>query len=185
MSRLESKLRCFQERWGQSKVMSFMIRIIPLFLLVAFGSSLAIVFTYFLLIDWAALDAAYVNFSAISENPPDLISLFSAQAFQNIHRINVFAEGVWVLQSLILAAIGLHGICTVRRWWLVMSLNLCSWEKGKMDAHQGCMWFSQDTACLDERRKTYVHLIWMQSYLVPMRVQGAWAANPILRWIGK
>ena len=81
------------------------MRIIPLFFLVAFGTSLAVIFTYFLLIDWTALDAAYVSFSDISTSSTDLSSLFAAQAFQNIHRINVFAEGVWVLQSLILAAI--------------------------------------------------------------------------------
>ncbi|NJO19564.1 MAG: hypothetical protein HC838_05160, partial [Spirulinaceae cyanobacterium RM2_2_10] len=41
--------------------------------------------------------------------------LFAAEAQQNIHRLNLFAEGVWVLQSATLAAIALHGLCTVPR----------------------------------------------------------------------
>ena len=92
-----------------------MSRLIPLFLIVALGSTGVVVFFYYFLVDWAALDNAYVEFSAIAQNSPDLTALFAAEALQNIHRINVFAEGVWALQSAIFAAIGLHGICTVRR----------------------------------------------------------------------
>lgn len=92
-----------------------MLRLIPLLLIVVLGVAGAVVFLYYLLIEWVALDAAYVNFAAIAQNPPDLATLFAAESAQNIHRINFFAEGVWTLQSAILAAIGLHGICTARR----------------------------------------------------------------------
>ena len=112
------------------------MRIIPLFFLVAFGTSLAVIYTYFLLIDWTALDAAYVSFSDISTSSTDLSSLFAAQAFQNIHRINVFAEGVWVLQSLILAAIGLHGLD--QRFLLGVSLRSRTQEKERQANGYAC-----------------------------------------------
>jgi len=72
-----------------------------------------VIFGYNSLIDWNALLQAYTNFSIIAKNSPDLATLFAAEAQQNIHRINLFAEGVWTLQSAIFAAIGLHGIYTV------------------------------------------------------------------------
>ena len=37
--------------------------------------------------------------------------LFVAEARQNIHRINVFADVVWALLGAIVAAIGIHGLC--------------------------------------------------------------------------
>ncbi|HVF84450.1 MAG TPA: hypothetical protein VM821_00600 [Abditibacteriaceae bacterium] len=37
--------------------------------------------------------------------------LFVAEANQNIHRVNLFADVVWALLGAILAAIGLHGLC--------------------------------------------------------------------------
>lgn len=92
-----------------------MLRLLPLFLLVGLGVVGVIIFGYFTLIDWDALVKAYANFSALARNSSNLGTLFAAEAEQNIHRINVFAEGVWTLQSAIIAAIGLHGICTLRR----------------------------------------------------------------------
>ena len=92
-----------------------MLRLIPLFLIVVLGSAGVVLFVYYLLIDWAALDRAYVEFSSLAQSSSDLATLFAAESFQNIHRINVFAEGVWALQSAIFAAVGLHGICTARR----------------------------------------------------------------------
>jgi hypothetical protein len=37
-------------------------------------------------------------------------SIMAADATQNIHRINLFAEGVWALQSALIAAVGIHGV---------------------------------------------------------------------------
>ncbi|MFE4108713.1 hypothetical protein, partial [Almyronema epifaneia] len=71
-----------------------------------------VVFGYYSLIDWAALQIAYAKFSEVAKTSPDLATLFAAESQQNIHRVNLFAEGVWTLQSAIFAAIGLHGICT-------------------------------------------------------------------------
>ena len=92
-----------------------MLRFAPLFLVVVFGMTGVVVFGCYALIDWNALQAAYADFSAIARGSPDLADLFAAEAQQNIHRLNLFAEGVWTLQSAILAAIGLHGICTSAR----------------------------------------------------------------------
>lgn len=92
-----------------------MLRLIPLFLLMLLGIAGVVGFGYYALIDWDALQLAYLNFSNLAGSSPDLTALFAAEAQQNIHRINLFADGVWTLQSATLAAIGLHGICTLPR----------------------------------------------------------------------
>ena len=89
-----------------------MLRLLPLLLIVFLGVIGVIVFGYYSLIDWNALQQAYLNFSKVAQNSPTLTTLFTAEAQQNIHRLNLFAEGVWTLQSAIFTAIGLHGICT-------------------------------------------------------------------------
>ena len=71
-----------------------------------------VVFAYFALIDWEALQAAYQELELAVEQSADLNILFARATQQNIHRINLFAEGVWTLLSAILVAIGLQGICT-------------------------------------------------------------------------
>jgi len=72
-----------------------------------------IVFGYFALIDWNALQQAYQRFAETIRDSSDLQVVLIAEAQQNIHRLNLFAEGVWALLSAILAAIGLHGTCTI------------------------------------------------------------------------
>jgi len=69
------------------------------------------VFGYFALIDWDALQKAYGYFDRVAQANAGLETLFVAEARQNIHRINLFAEGVWFLLSAIIASIGLHGMC--------------------------------------------------------------------------
>jgi hypothetical protein len=73
------------------------------------------IFGYYALIDWDALQKAYRYFANVSQGGSSLEVLFVAEAQQNIHRINLFADGVWTLLSAILAAIGLHGICIIPR----------------------------------------------------------------------
>ena len=70
---------------------------------------------YHALIEWAALQQAQGNFERIASNTSNLNALFVAEAKQNIHRINLFAEVVWALLCAILAAIGLHGLCYLGR----------------------------------------------------------------------
>lgn len=68
-----------------------------------------VIFGVYALVDWAALRQAYAAFEQ-GRNSADLATLFRLNAQQNIHRINLLAEGVWVLLSAILSAIGLHGL---------------------------------------------------------------------------
>jgi hypothetical protein len=72
-----------------------------------------IVFGYYALIDWQSLQKAYNYFNTVVQNKASLETLFVAESQQNIHRINLFADGVWTMLSGIIAAIGLHGICTI------------------------------------------------------------------------
>jgi type IV secretory pathway ATPase VirB11/archaellum biosynthesis ATPase len=73
-----------------------------------------VVFGYYAWVDWEALRVAYVRFERVAQVHSDLPTLFVAEAHQNIHRINLFADGVWTLLSAILAAIGMHGLVVSR-----------------------------------------------------------------------
>ena len=72
------------------------------------------VFGLYALIDWGALEFAYRHYETIAmaqRNAPAVsAALFVAEADQNIHRVNLFADGVWTLLSALLAALGLHGL---------------------------------------------------------------------------
>lgn len=70
-----------------------------------------VVFGYAALLDWAALRQAYTHFDEVARSSPDTTTLLIAEARQNMHRLNLFAEGVWTLLSAILASIGIHGLC--------------------------------------------------------------------------
>jgi hypothetical protein len=61
--------------------------------------------------DWAALKVRLGEFEVLAAHGADLPALFVAEARQNVHRVNCFAEGIGVLLGAILAAIGLHGLC--------------------------------------------------------------------------
>ena len=66
---------------------------------------------YYALLDWVALQRAYAQFESVARSSPDMSTLFIAEAKQNIHRVNLFADGVWTLLGAILAGIGIHGLC--------------------------------------------------------------------------
>jgi hypothetical protein len=90
------------------------LRHLTLALFVIFpGVAGVIVFGYYALVDWDALQQAYKYFAIAIQNKSNLEILFVAEAQQNIHRINLFADGVWTLLSAILASIGVHGICAI------------------------------------------------------------------------
>ncbi|WP_439344682.1 hypothetical protein [Vacuolonema iberomarrocanum] len=94
---------------------SAMRHIVLLVLLIAPGILGVLVFGYFALIDWEALMRTYSAFETAAQTSTNMSVLFTAEAQQNIHRINLFAEGVWVLLSAIIAAIGIHGMCIPKR----------------------------------------------------------------------
>jgi hypothetical protein len=85
-----------------------------LLLLVMPGVSCFFFCMYFAVQDWAELQKAHDRFVQVSGNP-NLNVLFVAEAKQNIHRLNLFAEVVWALLRAIIAAIGVHGLC-VNHW---------------------------------------------------------------------
>ena len=71
---------------------------------------------YYLIPEWAVLEASYKNYQMVAKSPSSTIRELSiAQAAENRHRINCFAEGVGVLLGGTIAAIGIHGICTQSR----------------------------------------------------------------------
>ena len=89
-----------------------MLRLIPLFLVTSLGMVGIVIFSYYAWIDWVALQVAYERFAEVTKTSTDFATLFAAESQQNIHRINLFAEGVWTIQCAVCASIGLHGLCT-------------------------------------------------------------------------
>ena len=71
---------------------------------------------YFLLRDWAALSHAHQHFDQIFQSPQrTLEALTIAQAAEQRHRLNCFAEGEGILLGGVWTSIGIHGICTITR----------------------------------------------------------------------
>ncbi len=68
---------------------------------------------YYALLDWRELRRAYAAFS-LAQNG-DLKTVFVAEARQNIHRINVFADVVWALLSATLSVICATSLAILRR----------------------------------------------------------------------
>jgi predicted transporter len=75
------------------------------------GLTTVLVSGYSLFQDWTALCHAHAAFEQLAARSASLNALFVAEARQNVHRLNCFAEGIGVLLGAILVAIGLHGLC--------------------------------------------------------------------------
>lgn len=85
-----------------------------LLLVVLAGLAAVFVSGHYLFADWAALNANWRRFEALSMSAADLRSLLIADARQHAFRLNAFADGVGVLLGAILAAIGIHGLTGAR-----------------------------------------------------------------------
>ena len=83
---------------------------IALWLVFIVGALGAAIFGWYAVQDFAALRVAYARFERLASTHASYNALFVAEAMQNAHRINLFADGVWSLLAAILAAIGLHGL---------------------------------------------------------------------------
>ena len=70
---------------------------------------------YYVFQDWAALNSFYAKFQSLIMSDASMRSLFIAEANQNAFRINCFADGLGVLLGGILAAIGIHGLCFLKK----------------------------------------------------------------------
>ncbi|MCP6760925.1 MAG: hypothetical protein NHB32_19765 [Fischerella sp. CENA71] len=78
------------------------------------GVALSSISVYYLFPEWATLDAAHKNYQQVAKSPSVKVGdLLVAEAAENRHRINCFAEGVGVLFGGVIAAIGIHGLCTL------------------------------------------------------------------------
>jgi len=66
-------------------------------LLVIPGGFCFLVCMYYALQDWDALQKTYANFERVAGTSSNVSTLFVAEAKQNIHRINLFADVVWAL----------------------------------------------------------------------------------------
>ena len=93
--------------------LQFRIGVLLLFTTVP-GIAGVVIFGYYALQDWEQLQLDYSYFVAVIQQADSMEALFVAEAQQNIHRINLMTDGIWVLLSAILAAIGLHGACVSR-----------------------------------------------------------------------
>lgn len=90
--------------------------LISLVFIVFPGLAAVAVSGYYLLIEWATLDANYAVYAqAVKSSSSTMRDLFVTEAAQNIHRINCFAEGVGVLLGWIIVAIGIHSLCALPR----------------------------------------------------------------------
>ena len=69
---------------------------------------------YFALVDWDQLQTDYDHFREVSASDADLREVFVAWASQDIHRTNLFADGVWFLLGALLMGLGVHGLCVNR-----------------------------------------------------------------------
>jgi hypothetical protein len=68
---------------------------------------------YYSQFDWHELQRAYAAFKMAETS--DLKTVFVAEARQNIHRINLFADVVWALLSAILATVSATGLAILQR----------------------------------------------------------------------
>jgi len=93
--------------------LSYTVRLLLMLAVLALGCVGIACFAYWAVVDYAALNQADAEFLTVINNGSDLKTVFIAESRQQIHRINLFAEGVWALQSGVFAAIGLHGVCTI------------------------------------------------------------------------
>jgi hypothetical protein len=75
------------------------------------GLLVAAVSGHFALQDWAQLQLGYDHYRAVAASSADLRAVTVAYQAQEIHRTNLFADGVWALQGGLIAAVGLVGLC--------------------------------------------------------------------------
>lgn len=75
------------------------------------GLLVAAVGGYYALVDWHQLQEAYGHYRAVVASEAGLRAVFVANAAQETHRVNLFADVVWALQGALLFGVGLVGVC--------------------------------------------------------------------------
>ncbi len=91
------------------------IRVLALLVLVVLpGTMFMGISTYYLFPEWITLGNSYQNYQKLAQNPAVSVRALSvAQAAENRHRLNCFAEGIGVLLGGVMVAVGVHGLCTL------------------------------------------------------------------------
>ena len=84
------------------------------YLIIAFGLAGVLLCGYYTFVDFAMLRGAYAHLLKLTQSS-SIQQILLAQAQENAHRINVFADGTWTLLSAILIAIGLNGLVNLKR----------------------------------------------------------------------
>ncbi len=82
--------------------------------LTVFGVAGVLLCGYYTSVDFALLRGDYAHLLKLSP-ASSVQQILLAEAQQNAHRINVFADGTWTLLSLILIAASLNGLATLKR----------------------------------------------------------------------
>ncbi|MBI4784823.1 MAG: hypothetical protein HY785_26455 [Oscillatoriophycideae cyanobacterium NC_groundwater_1537_Pr4_S-0.65um_50_18] len=78
------------------------------------GAALGGSSAFYLFPDWSALSASHQNYQKLAQDPNSTLrDLAIAEAAENRHRLNCFAEGIGVLLGGIILSIGVHGVCTL------------------------------------------------------------------------
>lgn len=78
------------------------------------GAFFAGISAYWLFPDWRQLEVSQKRYAELVNHPAvTATELMIAEAAENRHRINCFAEGVGVLLGSAILAIGVHGLCTL------------------------------------------------------------------------
>lgn len=70
-----------------------------------------LVFGTFAVQDYALLKVAQQHFVQAGQSATSALAVSLAYYGQEIHRINLFADGTWVLLSAIYAGLGVLGLC--------------------------------------------------------------------------
>jgi hypothetical protein len=87
-----------------------------LLLVVVPGIMTVMISLYYLFPEWQALDRSYQNYARIAKFPDGKVQdILIAEAAENRHRINCFAEGIGALLGIVIISVGVHGICSLNR----------------------------------------------------------------------
>ena len=91
-----------------------MRRLALLVCVVLSGLAAAGVSGLFLQRDWSALTTAFARLEQVVSSGGDARAVLVAQGFDRIYRLNCFADGIGVLFGMLIAAVGIHGLCLLR-----------------------------------------------------------------------
>jgi hypothetical protein len=79
------------------------------------GTVITGVSAHYLFNDWSALAGAFTRFETAVGRHDSFNAISIANAYQEMYRINCFADGVGALGGLIIFSIGMVGLCLNRR----------------------------------------------------------------------